>query len=30
MTEYEYPILAGEEEFFNELNVGNGELFHCH
>ena len=29
MSEPEKPI-AAEMGFFNEWNVGNGELFHCH
>ena len=34
MTDYERPILAAEEKFFNECNTGNGrladyELYHC-
>ena len=30
MTDYERPILAAEEKFFNECNTGNGKfLIHC-
>ena len=31
MTDYERPILAAEEKFFNECNTGDGEflLWYC-
>jgi len=34
MADYERPILAAEEKFFNECNTGNGKLpqpegYHC-
>ena len=28
MADYERPILAAEEKFFNECNTGNGEIPH--
>ena len=28
MADYERPILAAEEKFFNECNTGNGRLPH--
>jgi len=28
MADYERPILAAEEKFFNECNTGNGKLPH--
>jgi len=28
MADYERPILAAEEKFFNECNTGNGKPFH--
>jgi len=31
MADYERPILAAEEKFFNECNTGNGKLVpSCH
>jgi len=28
MADYERPILAAEEKFFNECNTGNGKFLH--
>ena len=30
MADYERPILAAEEKFFNECNTGSGKLHSCH
>ena len=30
MADYDRPILASEEKFFDECNTGNGRLLYCH